>query len=263
MTSKKREKSLKNTKNTHSITSHSTPEAEDEVKSGLLLDVVVRESTTILQLLAGEDEPLLIRGNSFLVLDFSFNILDGIRRLNLQGNGLACQRLDKDLHPSPQPEHEVQGGLLLNVIVGEGPAIFQLLPCEDEPLLVRGGSFLVLDFCFHVLDGVRGLHLQSDSLPGQRLHEDLHPTPQPQNKVQCGLLLDVVIGEGPAILQLFPREDEPLLVWGNPLLVLDLGLDIFNGVGRLDFQGDGFPGQGLDEDLHTYVFSCRSESSNY
>jgi len=38
------------------------------VKSGLLLDVVVRESSTILQLLAGEDEPLLVRGNSFLVL---------------------------------------------------------------------------------------------------------------------------------------------------------------------------------------------------
>merc|ERR1719153_1799608 len=187
MTSKKREKSLKNTKNTHSITSHSTPEPEDEVWSGLLLNVVVRESTTILQLLAGEDEPLLIRGNSFLVLDFSFNILDGIRRLNLQGNGLACQRLDKDLHPSPQPEHEVEGGLLL----------------------------------------------------------------------------DVVIGKGPSVLQLLPREDESLLVWGNPLLVLDLGLDIFDGVGRLDFQGDGFSGQGLDEDLHTWVFSCRSESSNY
>merc|ERR1719233_648740 len=85
----------------------------------------------------------------------------------------------------------------------------------------------------------------------------------PCSKVECGLLLDVVIGEGPPILQLLPREDESLLVWGNPLLVLDLSLDIFDGVGRLDFQGDGFSGQGLHEDLHTWVFSCRSESSNY
>jgi hypothetical protein len=31
-----------------------------------LLDVVIRESTTILQLFASEDQTLLIRGNAFL-----------------------------------------------------------------------------------------------------------------------------------------------------------------------------------------------------
>ncbi len=34
---------------------------EHEVKSRLLLDVVVTESTAILELLAGEDQPLLVR----------------------------------------------------------------------------------------------------------------------------------------------------------------------------------------------------------
>ena len=33
-----------------------------------LLDVVVRESTSILQLLAGEDQPLLVRWDTLLVL---------------------------------------------------------------------------------------------------------------------------------------------------------------------------------------------------
>ena len=46
--------------------------------------------------------------------------------------------------------------------------------------------------------------------------------------------LDVVIGEGSSVLELFPGKDKPLLVRGNPLLVLDLGLDILDGVGRLN-----------------------------
>lgn len=35
----------------------------------LLLDVVVREGSSIFELLAGKDESLLIRGDSLLVLD--------------------------------------------------------------------------------------------------------------------------------------------------------------------------------------------------
>ena len=43
-------------------------EAEDEVEGALLLDVVVREGAAVLQLLAGEDKPLLVRGDPLLVL---------------------------------------------------------------------------------------------------------------------------------------------------------------------------------------------------
>jgi hypothetical protein len=39
----------------------STAEAEDEVEGGLLLDVVVGQGTAVLQLLAGEDQTLLVR----------------------------------------------------------------------------------------------------------------------------------------------------------------------------------------------------------
>ena len=35
-----------------------------------------------------------------------------------------------------------------------------------------------------------------------------------------------------------------------PLLVLNLGLDVVNGVGRLHLEGDRLPREGLDEDLH-------------
>ena len=77
-----------------------------------------------------------------------------------------------------------------------------------------------LDLSLDVLDGITGLDLESDSLAGQRLDEDLHTSPQPQDQVKGGLLLDVVIGEGPAVLQLLASEDQPLLVRGDALLVL-------------------------------------------
>ena len=43
--------------------------SEDQVEGGLLLNVVVRKSAAILELLAGEDQTLLIGRNTFLVLD--------------------------------------------------------------------------------------------------------------------------------------------------------------------------------------------------
>jgi hypothetical protein len=39
------------------------------VESGLLLDVVVRQSAAVLKLLAREDQALLVRRNALLVLD--------------------------------------------------------------------------------------------------------------------------------------------------------------------------------------------------
>jgi hypothetical protein len=39
------------------------------VEGRLLLDVVVRKGAAVLELLAGEDETLLVRGDTLLVLD--------------------------------------------------------------------------------------------------------------------------------------------------------------------------------------------------
>ena len=44
-----------------------TAQAQDQVKGRLLLDVVVGQSTAILELLAGENKTLLVRGNTLLV----------------------------------------------------------------------------------------------------------------------------------------------------------------------------------------------------
>ena len=64
------------------------------MEGGLLLDVIIRESATILKLLAGENQALLVRGNTLLVLDFGLNIIDGIRGFDFKGDGLAGEGFD-------------------------------------------------------------------------------------------------------------------------------------------------------------------------
>merc|ERR1712180_385474 len=233
----------------HKLVSSSKP--EDEMESGLLLDVIVRQSPAVLQLFSSKDQPLLVWRDSFFVLDLGLHVFNGVRRLNLESYGLPSQCLHKDLHTSSKTKNKMEGGLLLDVIIGQSSSVFELFSCEDQPLLIRGDALLVLDLGFHILDGIGWLHLEGDGFTGQRLHEDLHTSSQPQDKMECGLLLDVVIRESPAVLQLFSCEDQPLLIRRDTLLVLDLGFHILNGIGWLHFEGDGFTGQGFHKDLHT------------
>lgn len=69
------------------------------MKRRFLLDVVVGEGTAILQLLTSEDQTLLVRRDSLLILDLALNIVDGVARLDLQGDGLAgnCRERSKSV----------------------------------------------------------------------------------------------------------------------------------------------------------------------
>ena len=49
-----------------------------------------------------------------------------------------------------ETEHQVKSGFLLDVVVSQGAAIFELLSGENQSLLVRRDSFLILDLCFDV-----------------------------------------------------------------------------------------------------------------
>jgi len=99
-----------------------------------------------------------------------------------------------------------------------------------------------LDLLPLVLDLLRGgVHL---------LLALLGASAQPQHQVQRRLLLDIVVAQGSAVLKLLTGKDKPLLVWRDAFLILDLGLDIVDRVGRLDLEGDGFAREGLHEDLH-------------
>jgi hypothetical protein len=80
-------------------------------------------------------------------------------------------------HATTEAEHQVEGRLLLDVVVGEGASVLELLAREDEALLVGGDALLVLDLRLDHVDGVRGLHLKSDGLARESLDEDLPPPP--------------------------------------------------------------------------------------
>jgi hypothetical protein len=102
---------------------------QDKVKGGILWDVVVAESASVFELLvwrnaflmvgrnaippdklAGENNELLIEWNAFLILNLGLYVLDGIRRLDIQGGGLAGPSLHKNLHSSAKTQ--MQSGIL-------------------------------------------------------------------------------------------------------------------------------------------------------
>jgi len=132
----------------------------------LLLDVVIGESAAILKLLAGENQALLVRRDTLLVLDLALDIVDGVRGLDLKGDGLAGERLNKDLHTATKTENEMESGLLLNVIIRQSATVLELLAGKDQALLVRRDTLLVLNLALDIVDGIRGLNLEGDGLAG-------------------------------------------------------------------------------------------------
>ena len=111
------------------------------MECALFLDVVVRQGSAIFELLSSENESLLVGRDAFLVLDLSLHVLDGVVGFDVQGDGLSRKGLDEDLHDTTsKSEDQVEGGLLLDVVVGEGAAVLKLLARKDEALLVRGDS---------------------------------------------------------------------------------------------------------------------------
>merc|ERR1712232_1023375 len=157
----------------------------------LLLVVVVRQSATILKLLSSKDKTLLIRRNSFLILDLGLNIVNGVRWLHIQSDSLTSQSLYKDQHTSTETKDQMQGRLLLDVVVGKSTTILKLLSSKDKTLLIRRNSFLILDLGLNIVNGVRWLDIQSDGLTSQSLYKDLHTSTETKDQMQGRLLLDV------------------------------------------------------------------------
>jgi len=79
----------------------------------LLLDVVVAQRPAVLELLAREDEALLIRGDALLVLNLLLHVLDRVGRLHVEGDSLARESLDENQVPNSYPrralEHDANG----------------------------------------------------------------------------------------------------------------------------------------------------------
>jgi hypothetical protein len=105
---------------------------------------------------------------------------DSISRV--QGDRLADERLDKDLHPITRANDEM-GQLLLDVVIRKSATT----RCKDKTLLVR----LNTQSSLHVIRGVGRFDLQGDRLADERLDKDLHPIMRVDDGMGQ-LLLDVV-----------------------------------------------------------------------
>jgi hypothetical protein len=70
------------------------------------------------------------------------------------------------LHTATKTEDEMESRLLLDVVVGEGSAVFELFTGENQTLLVRRNALLILNLALDVVDGIAGLNLEGDGLAG-------------------------------------------------------------------------------------------------
>jgi len=145
---------------------------------------------------------------------------------------------------------EVRKLTILNLIVGESGAVFELLVIEDQTLAIQRYAFLVLDRSLNILDGVGSLDLESDSLASKSLNEDLHTAVKKYNQVKDGFILDVVVRKSSVILELFVSEDQTLLIKRYAFLVLDRSLNVLDGIGSFYLESDRLASKSVDEDLH-------------
>ena len=97
-----------------------------------LLDIVVRQGTTIFELLAGEDQTLLVRRNPFLILNLRLDIVDGVGRLDLESDGLAREGLDEASNRLDQ-RWPKEGSDRLTFALYHGRSLLASLRCAKDP----------------------------------------------------------------------------------------------------------------------------------
>ena len=144
------------------------------MKGWFFLDIVVTKSSAVLKLLSSENESLLIGWDTFLVLDFSLDVFNGVWWFNVEGDGFSSEGLNEYLHATSQSKNQVESGFLLNVVVREGSTVFQLFASKDESLLVRWDTFFVLNLGLDIFNSVRWLNVKSNCFSSKGLYEDLH-----------------------------------------------------------------------------------------
>ena len=77
---------------------HAATKSQHQEECVTALDVVVRQGTAVLQLLACKDQALVVGWNTCLGLDLGLHVVDRLRRVCLDRDGLAGQSPYKALH---------------------------------------------------------------------------------------------------------------------------------------------------------------------
>uniref|UniRef100_A0AC34QAK5 Gustatory receptor n=1 Tax=Panagrolaimus sp. JU765 TaxID=591449 RepID=A0AC34QAK5_9BILA len=94
-------------------------------------------------------------------------------------------------------------------------------------------------------------------------------TTKTEDQVKSRFLLDVVVRKSTSIFELFAYKlciyravqiskhtgkNQALLIWWDTFFILDLSLDIFDGVAGFNFKSDGFSCESLNKDLHLGLY---------
>ena len=90
-------------------------------------------------------------------------------------------------------------------------------------------------------------------LLGPRSVDPYVASSESEHEMKRRVLLHIVVGEGATVFQLLPGKDQTLLIGRDAFLVLDLGLDNVNRVGRFDLECDGLSRESFDKDLHVMM----------
>ena len=201
------------------------------MNSVLFFDVVVSEGSLINQLFTSEDESLLLGWDTFLVLDFSFKVINFISGVNVHDHGFSSKGSDEDLEGSALHSQEhVNCGLFRDVTILESGSVLQLFSSKDKSLLRNWDSSLVLHVFLNGLDLVGWVDVNSPGLSSDGFDEDLHiaSTSESQDQVDGVLISDVVVPQGSGVLQLFSTEDQSLVLLSDSLSLVKLSFQVLN-----------------------------------
>ena len=76
---------------------HAAEQHGTQMQGAFLLSAVVLKRAAILQLMAIECQALLFWRDAFFALDLGFDVVNGVSLMDVQGDRLACERLDEKL----------------------------------------------------------------------------------------------------------------------------------------------------------------------
>merc|ERR1719384_950277 len=182
------------------------------MESRFLLDIVIGKSSTIFQLLTSENQTLLVRRNTFLILNFLLDILNGVTRFNIQSNSFTSQCLDENLHTTTtsKSKDKMESRFLLDIVICKSSTIFQLLTSKNQTLLVRRNTLLILDLLLDIFNCVTRFNIQSNSFTSQSFDENLRTSTasKSKDKMESRFLLDIIISKSSTIFQLLTSKDQ-------------------------------------------------------
>jgi gas vesicle protein len=137
-----------------------------------LLDVVVGQSASILELLARKDETLLVRGDSCKQQEENIKLL----RSTIQPDEKHRKELYTDIRSwKKRPKlYKHQTPLVSDTSGPKKPRLSRRKKNRKKQRNCWKRTFLILDFGLHIVNSITALHLKRDRLSCQSFHKDLH-----------------------------------------------------------------------------------------